>query len=311
MNILLIDIDSLKGNLALATISGYYKQKGHSVGFGVPNPDEVLISCIFKENADQARGVMKNEQLKHPNAKVYLGGSGVSWDWLPIEMQKAKPDLDLYSWKRSIGRTSVGCNRNCVFCIVREKEGYWKKWQHISEFYDDRYKKVQLLDNNIYVNKDWFFENTDFILEHNLKINVEQGMDIRIIDEEIAQRIKELKFYKTIRFAFDKMEDEKPVIRGIEILKNAGINIRSDVEFYVLVNFDTKPSEDLYRVKLLKKLGTNPFIMLYNKIRTPFTEKLARYCNRKWLLWSCEFEDFFPGYKKYMSEEKDKKLEVK
>lgn len=295
MNILLIDIDSLTGNLSLATIAGYYKQKGDKAGFNVSNPDRIYISCIFKKNGAQAKGVMKNEQLKFPEAKIYLGGSGVSWDWLPEAMQKAKPDLDLYGWEHSIGRTSIGCIRNCPFCIVRKKEGYWRKWQHVSEFYDKRFERIQLLDNNIYADKDWFFENTDFILEHDIKVNIEQGMDIRIIDENIAERIKELKFYKTIRFAFDNMKDEKAVIRGIEILKNAGINVRSNVQLYVLVGYDTSISEDKYRCRLLKSLNTNAFVMPYKKNK--WTSTIARWANRKWLFWSCDIDDYAPQFK--------------
>jgi hypothetical protein len=284
-NILLIDVDSKIPNLALMQISTYHKMKGDTVGFNISDPDKVYISCIYEKNRSQALGIEK----MYPNSKVYVGGSGINYNWLPKKMQKIKPDYDLYPSTYSQGFTTRGCVRNCSFCIVRQKEGKFQRWQHIKDFYDPKFDIVMLMDNNIFADKEWFFENTDFIINHGLRI-MEHGMDIRLLDEEIAQRVAELKFLKCMHFAFDNMGDEKAVRKGIELLKNVGIDLRRYVQFYVLVGYNTTKEQDIYRCRLLKELGTNAFVMPYVKNR--WTSKIARWANRKWLYWSMDIEHY-------------------
>jgi len=287
MKVQLVNIDSKIPNLALMQVSSYHKTIGDTVGFDVSNPDKVYISCVFEKNADQARGV----KLFYPDSEIILGGSGIDLSLkLPQEIQKIKPDYDLYPSTYSLGFTTRGCIRNCPFCVVPKKEGGLHRWQHVSDFHDDRFDTVVLLDNNVAADKDWFFDNTDWILKKNLKWNPIQGMDIRILTPEIAERVKELKLNGVLHFAFDNLKDEDAVLRGIETLKNAGINIRRNVAFYVLTGFNTTIEEDIYRCNLLKQNNTNAFVMQY--IPNQMTKQLARWANRKWLYWACEFEEY-------------------
>lgn len=288
MNVRLVDLDSKMPNLALMQISSWHKENGDVVGFDVNNPDVVYISCIFEKNADQARGVSS----MYPNSEVIIGGSGVDYKTnLPESMKKVYPDYDLYPEnKKSIGFTTRGCIRNCGFCIVPKKEGKLHRWQHISEFHNPEFKSVLCLDNNIGADKEWFFENTDFIIENNLKWNPIQGMDIRILSEEVAERLSQTKIDGILHFAFDNMKDEDAVLSGISILESAGINLRQKVEFYVLVGFNTTNEEDIFRCNLLKKHGTNAFVMQYSKNKD--TRKLAHWANRKQLYWSVNFNDY-------------------
>ncbi len=53
--------------------------------------------------------------------------------------------------------------------------------------------KIVFLDNNILLDRDWFFEVTDFCIEHNLKVWFTQGLDIRLLDELNAKRLSVLK----------------------------------------------------------------------------------------------------------------------
>lgn len=287
MNIRLIDVDSRIPNLALMQISAWHKQQGDTVGFDTPNPDKVYVSCIFSKNRSQALGI----RTLYPDTEIIFGGSGIDLkSTLPPYMEKIKPDYNLYSAKYDIGFTTRGCIRNCPFCIVPQKEGKIKKWQHISEFHSPDHTLVKLLDNNIYALKDWFFENTDYAIENNLKLDITQGMDIRILTPEIAEQLKRIKWGGTIHFAFDTPGIADHVINGIQILKDAGIDCKHKVDFYVLVGYNTTPAEDLYRCNLLRSLGTGAFVMQYQK--TPFTRRLARWANRRRLYWSCTFDDY-------------------
>lgn len=286
MKIRLVDVDSKIPNLALMQISSYFRSRGDITGFDIEDPDEVYISCVFSKNADQARGIGRF----YPNASVMVGGSGVNYLPLPELMQKIYPDYSLYPQnKKSIGFTTRGCIRACKFCIVPQKEGKFQRWQHISEFHNPNFKSVMCLDNNILADREWFFENTDFVLENNLKWNPIQGLDIRLLTSEIAERLKQTRLDGCLHFAFDNMKDEADVICGIETLRNAGIDLKHNVQFYVLVGFNTTDAEDKYRCRLLKTNGTNPFVMQY--ARTKQTRKLAHWANRKHIFWACDIDE--------------------
>jgi len=171
--------------------------------------------------------------------------------------------------------------------VVRWKEGDYAPWMHVSEFHDDRFNEMVLLDNNWYALKDWFFDNSQWLIDHEVVVVVEQGMDIRFINEEIAEQLFKIKWKKGIKFAWDNIRDEKAVLRGIEILENAGFNLRADVSFYVLTDFDTTPEQDIYRCQKLKELGTNAFVMAYQKpspkhpepLRQPHIRHLQRWAD--------------------------------
>ena len=290
--VLLVNVDSKLPNLALMQISAYHKSKGDTVGFDISDPDYVYISCIFTKNASQARGIAS----MYPDSVVSLGGTGIDiHKRLPTEYEKIFPDYSLYPrMDYSLGYTTRGCIRKCPFCVVPQKEGKLQRWQHIREFHDKKHKKVIVLDNNLYADRDWFFENTDYVLEHNLSFNAVQGMDIRIITEEIAERLKAIRWFGTMHFAFDNIRDESKVLRGIELLRNAGLDT-SHIAFYVLTGYDSTFEDDLYRVKFLKDNRCAAFVMQYRQ--TPMSKHLARYANRRWLYWSTSFEDYLKNCK--------------
>jgi len=288
--ILLVDVDSKIPNLALMKVSAYHKARGDEVGFNVADPDRVVASVVFTQNRWKADAL----KFMYPDTEIVAGGSGYSLTTtLPDEIEQIKPDYDLYpAITYSLGFTTRGCIRKCPFCIVPVKEGRFRRAQHIREWHDDRFNSVVCLDNNVYADKAWFFENTDYILENGLKYNAIQGMDIRILDEEIAGRLADLKWSGRIHFAFDSIRDETAVRRGIEMLRDAGVNTRHDVCLYVLVGFDSSPEEDLRRCEIIKEIGVRPFIMQYR--RTPWTRRLAR-LNRPQIYWSCDLAEFAPN----------------
>lgn len=203
-----------------------------------------------------------------------------------------KPDYDLYpECDYSMGFTTRGCIRECDFCVVPKKEGKLCRWQHPKNFHNTEFDKIKLLDNNILADKNWFYEVTDWILENDLQVDFNQGLDIRLMDQDLADRLGKLDYFKTLKFAWDHPEDQQHIEDGIYMLKDTDINLRSDVQFCVLVNFNTTHKEDLYRCRKLKEWGTNPFVMQYED-GDYFTKHLARWANRKWIFWSTDFKDY-------------------
>lgn len=271
---LLIDVDSKIPNLALMKISARKKEDRHNVGFDIKQPDEVYISCIFKKNKDKAV-----ELASRYDVSVDLGGSGVSLSKkLPDEYEFMKPDYSLYDMDYDLGFTSRGCPRNCYFCIVPKKEGKFRINQHPSEFHDPKHKNIVLLDNNILFDKDWFFDVTDWIIDNGLKVDFNQGLDIRLMDNDIARRIKALKPIKTWHFAFDSIDYQDYVINGIQMLRNAGVNLRSKTNWYVYLNDDSGYDDAVYRCRLLKEYGTLPYLMInMDAVRTQRMTDLKRW----------------------------------
>lgn len=286
VRIRLIDIDSRLPNIALMKLSAYYKSRGHTISFDEPEPDRVYVSVIFKENAWKA----KAQYQMFPNAEVIVGGSGVDLQKrLPDAIEYCKPDYDLYPSSKSQGFASRGCVRNCEFCIVPIKEGRIKPAQHPAEFHDDRFKTCMLMDNNLFAAPRPYVRDVfKWFIDSGIRMDMTQGFDIRLLNEEYAGLLAEVKHETSIRFAWDNINDQEKIDNGIKLLKDAGINLKQWVSFYVLCGFNTTFEQDLYRCNHLRELGANSYVMQYRRGRQgdPELRKLAKWANRRWAYWS-------------------------
>jgi len=95
-------------------------------------------------------------------------------------------------------------------------------------------------------------------------------------------------------YAREKCDNDKEaVLKGIQLLKAAGVNVRQNVQFYVYVHDDSQYESGVERCRILKEQGTNPFVMfnIDNK-RSPRIKHLQRWANRKWLFWSMDIEQY-------------------
>lgn len=238
MKVLLIDVDSTIPNLALMKISGYHKQKGDQVGFNIGDPDRIYASIVFSKNKWKGNGIKQ----MYPNVVVDVGGSGFSLDnKLPNTIEHTMPDYDLYNVDYSMGFTTRGCIRKCTFCFVPKKEGNIKYNADIYEFWNTNHSHIVLLDNNILALPDHFEKIANQLLKNHCSVDFNQGLDIRLVNDDNAELLSKLRVNPHYRFAWDCLKDEKKVVDGIEILKNHGIN---QSLFYVLVGYDTLKDED-------------------------------------------------------------------
>lgn len=312
MNILLIDVDSKIPNLALMKLSTYHKTKGDNVRIQILNknqvqnpnienntrdtninmyPDKIYGSIIFKKNKHAMDGYL----FAYPNVEIVIGGSGYDLNSkLPDKIDRLKPDYDLYeNCDSSYGYTSRGCNRQCYFCIVPQKEGKFKRYMHPSVFYDRKFDKIFFLDNNILWDKEWFREIIRFCLHYKLKPWFNQGLDIRLIDESDIKLLIKVKRIEMFEFAWDDIKLEKIVKHKIQMMKDCGLNTRQKVQIYIYVDSDNEFESGLYRCNELKKLNVNAFIM-YN-IDNPRTQRivdLSRWTNKKMFFWKYTFDEY-------------------
>ena len=289
-------MDSTIPNLALMKVSAWYKSQGHEVGFNIPDPDLIYCSIIFDWNRHKADGL----RFIYPNAQINIGGSGYDINArLPDFIEDMNPDYNLYGGlDYDLGFTTRGCIRNCYFCVVPKKEGSFKIYKHPSQFHDPRHKKIVLMDNNILANKKWFFEVTDWILQEGLRVDFNQGLDIRLLDRDIAERLHELKPISFWRFAFDSLNYETDVKRGIGLLNDAGVNVRNKTMWYVYLHDDNQFSDALQRCEILRSLDALPYPMFNRHAkRTPRMTALKRWC-RPWIFFSADWVDYDGQIKK-------------
>ena len=288
MRVSLRDVDSKIPNLALMKISAYHKQKGDVVGFNLHNPDKIYTPIIFKKNKGQALNQNLSEGIK-----MEWGGSGINNNWLPDEIEFIKPDYDLYPSEYSQGFTTRGCNNNCYFCGVPQKEGKFRRWQHPEEFYDEIFNTIKLLDNNILQDKKWFKEVANWCIDKGLKVDMTQGYDVRILDGELLDLILKIKSKEMLKFAFDDTKLEPVVREKIQLMKDHGINTKNDVAFYCYCHDNSMHDDTVYRCNVLKSLRVNADVMFNcDMSKTQRIKALMKWSWRKQLFWSIDYENY-------------------
>jgi hypothetical protein len=311
LKILLVDLGGKMPNLALMKLSAWHKARGDEVRL-VRNPpavpiefwwaDRAYVSCVFTSYAPLARRMAAH----NPPKEVVLGGYGLGPSSLPAEVEHTMPDYDLYGCDFSMGFTSRGCVRRCPWCVVPEMEGPIRDHAPITEFLHPSHDKVILLDNNFLASPRWR-QNLQFLIDHGIKVNFNQGLDIRLVDEEVAGTLADCRYYdwkfqkRRLHFAFDTPEIEAEVRRGVEILKAAGIPPRR-LMFYVLVGFgrgyrwEEHRGEVFRRLRVLLELGVDPFVMVWNNRRDiPELRRLARWVNKRIYAAEPDFDGYDPS----------------
>ena len=294
MKVGLIDVDGHNfPNLALMKISAYHKAQGDEVEWwwGWSQYDRVYKSKVFDSSfsPDTPDPVNATEIIK--------GGTGYGLDnKLPEEIEHIYPDYSLYpelTKDTAYGFLSRGCPRGCPFCIVKDKEGRKSyKVADLSEWWSGQ-KHIVLCDPTILACR----EHMDLLrqlAESRAYVDVNQGLDARLLTEENIECINRIKL-KKIHFAWDLMEQSDAVKKGLELWIKQGKKCGGSYGMvYVLVNFNTTIEQDLYRINWLAERGFDPFVMVYDKPNAPKRiRRLQRWCNNKFVFKKCpRFEDY-------------------
>jgi hypothetical protein len=287
MKVGLLDIDSHNfPNLALMKISAWHKSINDEVEMynQMFEYDKVYASKIFTFSNDYFYPISANEVIK--------GGFAYNSDVLPDYIEKIYPDYSLYKIQdTAYGYLTRGCPRNCEFCIVSQKEGMKSiKVANLKDFWNNQ-KYIKLLDPNLLASKDRY-ELLEQLQNSKAYIDFTQGLDIRFMNEEIAEYINKIKV-KLLHFAWDNPNDEI-TYNKLKICRDKLNYKYNQLAVYVLVNFNSTFEQDLDRVYKLKELNYNPYIMIYNKDNCEKRYKrLQRWVNNRYIFRSCEkFEDY-------------------
>lgn len=305
MRIGLIDVDGRNfPNIALMKLSAYHKQQGDTIEWYTPfseRYDVVFMSKVFSFTPDY--DIVINADT------VIRGGTGYCINLrdgkevfdkaenivLPEEIEHIYPDYSLYNiTDTAYGFLTRGCPRGCEFCIVGKKEGKCsRKVADLSKFWNGQ-KNIVLCDPNILACKDWK-ELLQQLIDSKANIDFNQGLDIRLMTEEKAQMLNQIKI-KEIHFAWDRYEDKELVLEKLKMYAEVGkFKPHShNAIVYTIVNFDTTFEQDLERIYTLRELGYWAYVMIYDKQHCQQKYKdLQRWVNNRIIFAKCEkFEDY-------------------
>lgn len=266
-------------NIALMKISTYYKQRGYEVEWfdliEQQNYEYIYLSKIFTytEFAPIVDYIDKD--------KLIIGGTGIDETIsLVKEIEDCKLDYSIYNnIDYAIGFITRGCNNSCDWCIVPRKEGKVHLVNSINDIARKDSKKVLLLDNNI-LQYEQHLDILNNIINSNLRIDFNQGLDIRKINKKNAILLSKIKWIKYIRFSCDSISQIKYFEKNLKILMECGI-AESKFFIYLLVKdvSDAEERIDFFRKNFNKvTIYAQSYRDFENKI--DITREQKEFCQR-------------------------------
>lgn len=274
-------------NLALMKLSAYHKAVGDMVRWWTPMEhfDKVYSSKVFTFTPE----------CQYLPENTIRGGTGYGiYDELPPKIDAMFPDYSLYpDCDHAIGFLTRGCIRKCPWCIVPTKEGMirpYRTWQQVKR---PGKRDIVFMDNNVLASPHGIAQMEDMI-EKDVRVDFNQGLDARLIDDDVADILSKLKWIRFIRMSADTDAMLDVVLAAIDRLKQRGVKPWR-VFVYVLVQ-DVESAER--RAIALREIGANPFAQPYrdftNNIEpTKEQRRFARWVNHKAIFKSVKrFKDY-------------------
>lgn len=262
-------------NLALMKLSAWHKAQGDEVEWWNPlfDYDRVYSSKIFTFTPE-------NPYLPENTVR---GGTGYGiMDELPPGVDGMFPDYTLYpNCNHAIGFLTSGCIRKCPWCIVPKKEGAIRAYRTWREVKRPDSRDIVFMDNNVLACEHGLEQIRDMIGQ-NVRVDFNQGLDARLITDEVAEMLAGLKWIRFIRMSADTDAMLDVVLGVIRKLEKHGVKPYK-VFVYVLVQ-DVESAER--RCIALREIGAEPFAQPYRDFATntePPLEwrRLARWVNDK------------------------------
>lgn len=231
-------------NYALMKISAYHKSLGDTVEWWQHGKqyDKVYSSKIFDFTPDNP--------LLPPN--TIKGGTGYNIkSILPPEIDSIFPDYSIYpECDYAVGYITRGCPNKCRWCIVPDKEGDIKPYRTWKQLVRPDSKKLVLMDNNILA-CEYGIQQLESLINSGYSIDLNQGMDARLVNVRIAKIISQLKWIRYIRFSCDTTAQIQAIENTASLLMRFGVKPYR-LFIYLLVTKDIDNAA--YRVERLKKL---------------------------------------------------------
>lgn len=233
-------------NYALMKISAWHKAQGDAVEWWNPlcKYDRVYSSKVFDFTPEDP----------YLPCDAIRGGTGYKDipknNELPPEIDSMFPDYSIYpECDYAIGYITRGCINHCRWCGVPEKEGMIRPYRNWRDLVREDTDKLVLMDNNILA-LEYGIEQLESLIGTGYRIDLNQGMDARLVNERIARILSQIQWIRFIRFSCDQKAQIDPIRRTIELLGKYGVKPYR-IFIYLLVTSDV--DDAAYRVDALKK----------------------------------------------------------
>ena len=271
-------------NLALMKISAYRKSLGDDVE---------IYQSLFNESYDKVYSskVFTFTKTDLPKRLTIKGGTGYDFKIkLPDKIEHICPDYEIFNTDYSLGFLTRGCPNSCEWCLVPKKEGNIKPHADIEEFL--KHKNVVLMDNNVLAS-DHGIKQIEKIIKLGVKVDFNQGLDARLIDNSTAKLLSKVKWFKPLRMACDKQSQMKHIQKATQLLRWNNVTPRRYFIYCLIKNVN----ESIERIKFLKGLDLDPFAQPYrdfenNTEPTKKQKQLARYVNHKAIFKTVTWEEY-------------------
>ena len=274
--------------LGLLKLASFHRKMGdgvrlvrgiRAVGIG-HEPSRIYVTSLYTWSWRPVWEAVRYYKARFPRAEVWLGGiyaslmrehaalsgADVVWEGIFPEAEDLMPAYDLVpDWRATILFASRGCIRRCPFCAVPRIEGPLGHIKYsVRGLIYPGHTKVIFFDNNILASPGWrnIFEE---LVELGLKVDFNQGLDARLMDDDVAELLSRMHIEPLIRLAYDTRGMRRPVGRAVNMLREHGIRGRR-IMVYVLYNFRDDPEDFLARVRDVLEWGAVAYPMHYEPL---------------------------------------------
>ena len=300
MRVGLIDVDGHGKfpNLALMKISAYHKAKGDEVDWYSAFCgwyDVVYMAKVFSFTADYGY-VISNAD------KVVKGGTGYDYSVvLPEDIDRMQPDYTIYpkiDKHTAYGFLTRGCPNKCKWCVVPKKEGNIRPYMDVDDIAINSRHNLVLMDNNILAARGYALMQFGKIIKGGYRVDFNQGLDARLVDDEIAQKLASIRWINSIRFGCDTPKQIVEVEKAISLIDSYSVNPKR----YFLYTIITKDMYESYeRVSHFRgykriRVQAQPYRELDNpkQVLPQWQKDMARWANRKEIFTTVDFKDYVP-----------------
>jgi hypothetical protein len=273
--------------IGLLKLSSYEKNIGNTTElvrkgqFPRKKPDKIYVTSLFTWAWRPVWEAVRKYKSWYPDVELWLGGlyaslmpehaklSGTNqiFKGLHPEAEEMLPDYNLApDWNGSIIFASRGCKNNCVYCAVPKLEGkICSEKKSIKKLIWPGHTKLIFFDNNILAMNYWK-EIFNEIVELQMEVDFNQGLDARLLNEEAADLISKMKI-PLIRLAYDYPSQGYDAKKAVTLLAERGVPKRS-ILVYALFNYTESPEDYLNRVLEILDWGAVCYPMRFQPLNT-------------------------------------------
>lgn len=300
MKIGLIAVDSKHPNLALMKISKWHKLRGDNVEWydGISHYDKVYSAKVFTFTLDYGYFINSDE--------VEKGGTGYDLHKaLPEEIDRLQPDYSIYPQidsKTAYGFLTRGCPNRCRWCVVPEKEGNVHPYMDVEEVAAGGRTNLILMDNNILASG-YGLEQIEKIVKRKYRVDFNQALDARLVDEDAAKLLAKVRWLNQIRFGCDTPKQVVECEKAMKLIDSYRDTPMHYLLYTMIIGDIGECYERLSRFRNNKRVRI--VVQPYRDFNNPkqvipqWQKDMAHWANRHQIYASCDFKDFNPrkGFK--------------